>query len=77
MLQILRTEFTFGTNAGSIIMIDSANTAYPTSQRISEMAPVSISSIAVEDGNEDHIVVTYSNYGSPRFLKQRMEVPTG
>ncbi len=60
----------FGTNAGSIIMIDSANTTSATARNIRNGSGF-VSSIAVEDGNENHIVVTYSNYGSPKIFETK------
>lgn len=60
----------FGTNSGGIIMIDSANTANATARNIRNGSGF-VSSIAVQDGNEDHIIVTYSNYGSPKIFETR------
>lgn len=53
---------------GDIYLITNANTPTPSVSRILESSTLSnasgyVSSIAVEEGNESHILITYSNYG--------------
>lgn len=54
-----------GTTGGNILQIDAANTA-PSAVAInngSGMPAATVSCIEVEDGNDEHILVTFSNYG--------------
>ncbi len=60
----------FGTSGGTVIVMDNANSA-EASSRIIRSGSGFVSSIAVEDGNEDHIVVTYSNYGSAKIFETK------
>jgi photosystem II stability/assembly factor-like uncharacterized protein len=57
----------FGTGNGNIIIVDNANTATPTSTLINDLSVMPsgsyVSCIEVQPGNDDHILVTYSNYG--------------
>lgn len=54
----------FGLNNGDVVKVDNAQTGGSKSGSIVLDATVgSISSIAIEKGNEDHLLVTYSNYG--------------
>ncbi|MBP7375550.1 MAG: carboxypeptidase regulatory-like domain-containing protein [Pyrinomonadaceae bacterium] len=55
----------FGTGAGRVVRVDSANTGAPTSTNISTGLPAGgyVSSVEVETGNDNHLLVTYSNYG--------------
>lgn len=57
----------FGLDNGSVIRVDNANTATPTATQINQNSGMptnaSVSCIAVEKGNDNHILVTYSNYG--------------
>lgn len=56
----------FGTSSGRVVRVDAANTATPTATHINSgagMPGASVSAIAVEVGNDDHLLVTYSNYG--------------
>lgn len=56
----------FGTNGGRIIRIDNANVIAGIDSFINNgkgMPSGSISCIEVENGNENHILATYSNYG--------------
>ncbi|MBX2872612.1 MAG: T9SS type A sorting domain-containing protein [Saprospiraceae bacterium] len=52
----------FGLGRGNVIKIDSADTDNPVSSII-KTGEGYVSCIAVDDGNEDHLLVTYSNYG--------------
>lgn len=55
-----------GTSSGRVVKVDDANTATPIATHINSGAGMptgSVSCIAVEVGNENHILVTYSNYG--------------
>lgn len=52
----------FGLGNGDIVKVDSANSESPVSTIIREGLGY-VSCIAIEEGNEDHILITYSNYG--------------
>ncbi len=56
----------FGLNNGRVVLADNAHTATPTATHINNgagMPATSVSCIAVEQGNDNHLLVTYSNYG--------------
>lgn len=56
----------FGLNNGRVVRVDNAHTATPTGTHINNgagMPTTSVSCIAVEQGNDNHLLVTYSNYG--------------
>lgn len=54
----------FGTNGGRIVRVDNANSASPTATNISTGLPSAyVSCVEVETGNDNHLLVTYSNYG--------------
>ncbi|OJJ23206.1 hypothetical protein BKI52_02290 [marine bacterium AO1-C] len=57
----------FGLDNGAVVRIDNANTASPTATQINSSSAMptnaSVSCITVEKGNDNHILVTYSNYG--------------
>jgi hypothetical protein len=52
----------FGLNNGEVVRVDNANGANPTGT-IVRNGSGSVSCVTVEVGNEDHILITYSNYG--------------
>ncbi|UOQ66022.1 T9SS type A sorting domain-containing protein [Hymenobacter volaticus] len=59
-----------GTNSGKVLRIDSTLNVAPRAPVITEIrvpaaspAPGSVSCVAVDRNNEQHLVVTYSNYG--------------
>ncbi|ANE49458.1 T9SS type A sorting domain-containing protein [Flavisolibacter tropicus] len=56
----------FGLNNGSVIRVDDANTGTTKTGTVIKAAvgSVSVSCIAVDIANEDHMLVTYSNYGT-------------
>lgn len=57
----------FGLNNGRVVRVDNAHTATPTATHINNgfgMPGGSVSCIAIENGNDNHLLVTYSNYGS-------------
>ncbi len=55
----------FATNAGKLVMADNANTLTPTATVISTGLPAAyIACIEVQTGNDNHIIVTYTNYGT-------------
>ena len=57
----------FGTGNGNIVKVDDAHTNTPSATSInalSSMPPGYISCIEVQPGNDDHILVTFSNYGA-------------
>ena len=55
----------FGLNNGSIVIVDNANGASPTGvdKRVAAMPAGTVSCIAVQTGNDNHLLVTFSNYG--------------
>lgn len=55
----------FGLNNGRIVRVDNAHTTTPTATNISGagMPAGSVSCIAVENGNDNHLIATFSNYG--------------
>jgi hypothetical protein len=56
----------FGLNNGNVVMVDNANGAAPTGviKSAATMPGGSVSCIAVQTGNDNHLLVTYSNYGT-------------
>lgn len=58
----------FGLNNGEVVRVDNANTASPSVTRINQNAGMptsaSVSCVAIEKGNDNHLLVTYSNYGT-------------
>jgi PKD repeat protein len=57
----------FGLDNGSVVRVDNAHTATPSATQINAGSGMptsgSVSCIAIEKGNDDHLLVTYSNYG--------------
>lgn len=57
----------FGTDDGNVYRVDNANTGTPTSTDLSPTgmggSNAYVSCIEIENGDANHIVVTYSNYG--------------
>jgi PKD repeat protein len=55
----------FGLSNGRIVRVDNAHSATPTSANITGtgMPTGSVSCIAIENGNDNHLLVTYTNYG--------------
>jgi hypothetical protein len=54
----------FGLDNGDVVKVANANTATPTATNISTGLPNAYTScIALERGNENHMLVTFSNYG--------------
>jgi hypothetical protein len=54
----------FGTDGGRVVRVDNANGATPTATNISTGLPIAyVSCVEVETGNDNHLLVTYSNYG--------------
>lgn len=54
----------FGSQTGRVIRADNAHTATPTITNISTGLPGGyVTSVEVETGNDNHLLVTYSNYG--------------
>ena len=53
-----------GTNSGIVLQVDSANSTTPVVRSLKRATgATSISSIAVDPANENHLLITYSNYG--------------
>lgn len=55
----------FGTSNGRVIRVDNAHTNNPTGVRLNTSGGPrgSISCVAIEEGNDNHLLVTSSNYG--------------
>jgi PKD repeat protein len=54
----------FGIDNGRVVRVDNANTGAPTSTNISTGLPAAYATcVEVETGNDNHLLVTYSNYG--------------
>lgn len=58
----------FGLNNGRVVRVDNANTITSGSAGVwinngFGMPSGSVSCVAIQDGNDDHLLVTYSNYG--------------
>ncbi len=54
----------FGTNSGRVVRVDNAHTGGATSTNISTGLPAGyVSSVEVETGNDNHLIITFSNYG--------------
>ncbi len=53
-----------GTAEGDVLYIDGANNGiFKSGTKIREASSGYVSSIDIENGNEDHIIISYSNYG--------------
>ncbi len=56
----------FGLSNGRVVRLDNAHTATPSETYINSgmgMPASNVSCIAIENGNDNHLLVTYSNYG--------------
>ena len=56
----------FGIDNGRVVRVDNAESGSPTSSFLNDGAGMptgSVSCIAIQDGDDDHLLVTYSNYG--------------
>lgn len=53
----------FGLSNGDIVRVDGANAGTTNAGTLVYNGSGSVSGIAIEVGNEDHMVITYSNYG--------------
>jgi PKD repeat protein len=56
----------FGSGIGRLVLVDNASSTTPTGSIIADTSAVEqgfLSSIDIEQGNENHIVITYSSYG--------------
>lgn len=53
----------FGLNNGDVVKVDNANTGTSLTGTIIRSGSGSVSCLEIESGNEDHMIVTYSNYG--------------
>ncbi len=57
----------FGLTNGRVVRVDNADQAAPVATHINNGAGMpggSVSCVAIENGNDNHLLVTYSNYGS-------------
>ena len=53
----------FGLNNGSVVKVDNANTGTALTGTVIKTGTGSVSCIAIDPANEDHMLVTYSNFG--------------
>ena len=53
----------FGLSNGSVVRVDNANTGTAQTGTVIRTGSGSVSCIAIDGANEDHMLVTYSNYG--------------
>jgi PKD repeat protein len=54
----------FGTQTGRVVRVDNAHTATPAATNISGALPGGyVTCVEVETGNDNHLLVTFSNYG--------------
>jgi hypothetical protein len=53
----------FGLDNGSLVRVDNANTGTTIAGTVIKTGVGSVSSIAIDPADEDHMLVTYSNYG--------------
>lgn len=53
----------FGLNNGSVVIVDNAHTGASLLGRVIKTGTGSVSCIAIDPVNENHLLVTYSNYG--------------
>lgn len=60
----------FGLSNGNVFMIDGANGASPQATLIRNGTGF-VSCVAVDESNEDHILVTYSNYGVAKIFETK------
>ena len=61
-----------GTNAGVVLRVDSANLATPVITTVrTGAAGTSVSCVAVDPANEQHLLVTYANYGIVSVFETR------
>ena len=61
---LTRKRIYVGTSAGRILVVDSAHTLTPVLRTLrTGTAGTSVSCIAVDPANENHLLATYSNYG--------------
>jgi hypothetical protein len=67
----------FGTGGGRLVRVDNAHTASGTvagthiNTGVAGMPTSYLSNIEIEDGNDDHIVITYSNFGVASIWETR------
>jgi len=61
--QLTSNRVFFGLNNGSVVMVDNANTGTSLSGTVLKTGTGSVSCIAIDPASEDHMLVTYSNYG--------------
>jgi trimeric autotransporter adhesin len=61
----------FGFNNGAVIRVDNTNTATPVATTIKSAGSpaASVSCIAIDPSDENHVLITYSNYGSNSVLE--------
>ena len=67
----VRKRIYIGTNTGRVLQMDSANTGTPVLRSLKNPVPLSVSSIAVDPNDENHMLVTYSNYGAVSVYETR------
>ncbi|MBK8521030.1 MAG: hypothetical protein IPL54_09155 [Chitinophagaceae bacterium] len=69
----------FGIDNGRVVRVDNANTGAPTTTLINTGLPLGayVSCVEVETGNDNHLLVTFSNYGVNSVWESTMAVPAG
>ena len=60
---LTRKRIYIGTNAGKVLVIDSAHTLTPIVRTLRAGTSGSVSCVAIDPANEKHLLATYSNYG--------------
>ncbi|MCI1187490.1 T9SS type A sorting domain-containing protein [Hymenobacter sp. DH14] len=69
---LTRKRIYVGTNAGKVLLVDSAHTLTPIVRTLrTGTASTSVSCIAIDPANEKHLLVTYSNYGIVSVFETR------
>ena len=69
---LTRKRIYVGTNAGAVLRVDSANTLTPVVATVrAGTAGTSVSCVAVDPADEQHLLVTYANYGIVSVFETR------
>jgi len=69
---LTRKRIYVGTNAGLVLRVDSANTLTPVVATVrAGTAGTSVSCVAVDPADEQHLLVTYANYGIVSVFETR------
>ena len=68
---LTRKRIYVGTSSGIVLQVDSANATAPVVRSLKRSNGGAVSSIAVDPTNENHLLVTYSNYGVVSVFETR------